>query len=453
MNTELIFLGGTEEIGANSSYYYIDGTGIVIDAGLHPKHRDKRALPLYETIKDKPLDLLIITHAHIDHIGAIPYLLKYHPHVKIWMTEATRSLAEIMLKDTAKILKSEVAEEYSEEMLSLYKPEILEKINMVMEAKKFNYKYDFRGRAGRSKLQISFYPAGHILGAASILIESGGKAMLHTGDINLDSQAVLSAAAPPKHHIDTIITESTNAGAELPDYQSEKMRLAKFINGIVDINGSVLIPVFALGKTQEMLRIIYGLMRKTSIPVLPVYTAGLGFKISKVYDKFCYYPGMKEPGFEISDIPQQRIEYDRLRNGKFFKEPSIVLAASGMLNNHTLSLRLAKHWMKLRNFGIAFTGYQDELSPGYALMNSNEDEYFSLAGKKVKCICRIGKFRFSSHSGVEGLMNYVENVKPLKLYIVHGDTDSCEKLAQKVQDILPASKIFIPGTGKTYDIF
>jgi cleavage and polyadenylation specificity factor subunit 3 len=453
MAINLTFLGGSEEIGASSSYLYLNGTGIFFDAGLHPKKRDKDTFPKIELTEGKPTDILAVTHAHTDHIGAIPYLLKYHPHLKIFMTEATRDLAEIMLKDTAKLLKTEVALEFSSEILSLYKPEILKKIGMVMSGFKYDTPYKFTGRTGEAQISMSFHHSGHILGSASVLVESNGFSLLYTGDIKFSNQQVLKKAILPKRHVDTLIIESTNANnPDLPSWQSEKKRLGKYINEIVNDNGSVLIPCFALGKTQEVLKILQDLMIKGDIPHLPIYTGGLAHKISLYYDKYCYTVPMVHPGFEISDIPQEKIIRSELMKGKYLREPSIVVATSGMVNERTISYELAKRWMRTPNFGIAYVGYQDPDEPGYALLHSIKDKEFKFGKTKQVRKCRVDSFRFSSHASLEELIEFVGEIKPKYLFIVHGEQDSSENLAMMVQERYDDIRIILPEIGKSYGL-
>lgn len=453
MNVELTFLGGVQEIGASSSYLYLNGTGIFFDAGLHPKKRNKDVFPKYEMTESKPTDVLAVTHAHTDHIGGIPYLLKYHPHLKIFMTEATRDISEIMLKDTAKLLKSEVAMEFTNEILSLYKPEVLKKIGMIMTAFKYKNPFEFLGRTGKSDVKISFHHSGHILGSASVLVESSGFSLLHTGDIRFSDQQVLKGAEIPKRHVDALVIESTNANdPDLPSWRSEKKRLARFINNVVNENGSVLIPCFALGKTQEVLKILHNLMIHGDIPHLPIYTGGLANRISLYYDKYCYTVPMVNPGFEISDIPQERILRSELMKGKYLREPSIVVASSGMINEGTISYDLAKRWMRTPNFGIAFVGYQDEDEPGYALLKSKKDKEFKFGKIKIKRSCHLDDFRFSSHASLEGLTGFIGEVKPKHLFIVHGEADSSENLAAMVHDRHKDIRIYLPEIGRSYSI-
>ncbi|MBM2815885.1 MAG: hypothetical protein HW421_2647 [Ignavibacteria bacterium] len=453
MSFEIVFLGGTREIGANSVYICAGGTGIIIDAGLHPEKRNRSAFPDFSIIAEKPTDLLILTHAHTDHIGAIPFALKYFSHLRLFMTYPTRDLIEIMLRDTSKLLKSEITSEFPADALSLYQPETLERINMLAESFDYGQKIEYRGRSGEKQVSITLFPAGHILGSASVLIEYEGKALLHTGDINFEEQYVLPGAAIPQHHLDCLITESTNAAGKLQkDMKKEEKRLTNYINKIVDGNGSILMPAFALGKTQEMLKLLYRLMYKCTIPNLPIYTGGLAKKISRVYDKYCYTVPMLEPGFEISDIPQEKIIYDELYTGKYFKESAILVLPSGMMNRGTLTHRLAYEWFRRKNFGIAIVGYQSPDSPGSVLLNSETGKIFEFGSRKVERRCSLERFRFSSHASFNGIYNYILQTKPKELFIFHGSDESCDALAESVSDSRLPTKIHVAEQGREYRI-
>jgi cleavage and polyadenylation specificity factor subunit 3 len=451
MSAEIIFLGGVEEIGANSCYIYMNGTGIIFDAGLHPRKRNKDLFPKFEYIAEKPADLLVISHAHTDHIGAIPYLLKFQPHLKLLSTQPTIDLASIMLKDTAKILKSEAALELGTDVLSIYQPETIQKIDSIMESIDYYKKLNYCGRAGLKDVDITFYPAGHILGSASVKFESNGYSILQTSDVNFIDQNLIPKADLPKHHLNTLIIECTNAAdMKSADYKMEKKKLAAYINQIANNNGSILIPAFVLGKTQEILKILYDLMRKGSIPHLPIYTKGLSQKISKVYDHYCYAVPMMEPGFEVSDIPQRKLYYHDLNSGLLFKESSIVVVPSGMIVKDTISHRLALKFFKEKNSGIAIVGYQDESTPGWQLQNSQKDIEFLFGNKKIKRVCNVEKFRFTSHALIDDILTYINEVKPNNLFIIHGDKNASENLAAKVSEMLPETTVIIPEIGYSY---
>jgi Cft2 family RNA processing exonuclease len=447
------FLGGVEEVGASSSFVYADGTGLFIDAGLHPNKRDRNTFPHYEIIRDQPADVVVLTHSHTDHIGGLPYALKYFPHLRVMATRAARDIAGFMLRDTVKLLRSEAINQFDEEALSLYTEKTLAKINLIIEGYKYKQPFEFLGRNGLHDIKITLFPSGHILGSASVMIECGGKRILHTGDVNFRDQAMLPGADLPSGHFDALAIEATNAGEDnLPLYENEKKRLGSFINLVADKNGSVLIPAFALGKTQELLKIVYSLMQRGSIPHLPIYTAGLGSRLSKVYDKYCYQVPMKQPGFEVSDIPQLPIQRDHFYRGKYFKEPSIVIVSNGMLHRNTISYKLARRWFERSNFGIAIVGFQQEDTPGWQALQSERYKEFKFDGRKTVRKCSLEQFRFTSHARLEDSLEYIEQARPKLLFIVHGDTAASEKLAEKAMEISPASRVIIPEIGREYDI-
>lgn len=445
------FLGGVEEIGANSSYINAAGTGIIIDAGLHPKSRDRGAFPAYELLESENVDYLLLTHAHSDHIGALPYAVKLFPHIRVAATRPTCDLTDIMIRDTARLLKSNIGEYFSTEVLSYYKKDILDKIPLILRGVKFTRKVNITGKYGDEKVTAKFYPSGHIIGAAGILIESGGKALFHSGDVNFTDQALIPAARFPKHHLDGLIIESTNIGDDPPPpFGQEKKALARYLNKITDNGGSVLIPCFSLGKTQEILKIIYDLMRSGKISKTPIYLGGLGSRINKVYDKYNYTVPRVEPGFKMSETGYMKIERRQLMKYDFFKEPSIVISTNGMMQKGTISHELAWEWFKRKKFGVAIVGWQDESSPGYALQRSEPDKEFEFTGKKAKRICGVEHFRFSLHSAQEGIMNFIAQVKPKKIFIVHGDADASQKLFEDIYLNFPQCTPIIPVQGNDY---
>ncbi len=454
MSNFVTFLGGVEEIGANSCFLNLDGTGIIIDAGLHPRMRKERTFPIVYPIQNEETDYALLTHAHTDHIGGLPYLLKQFPHLKLVSTRATRDILEVMLQNTGKLLRLNPPEDILISDLEYYKPRNIDEIASMVEAVVYNTPFELLGRRGNTPVLTSLLNAGHILGSAGILLNINGKNIFHTGDVQFRNQALLSKAVFPKHHLDYLICECTNGRTddETPDYKQESQRLATFINDITNNNGSVLIPSFALGKTQEILTVLYQLMRKSAIPALPIYSGGISKKLSNIYDRYCYDGGRVDKGFEVADIPQIPIDHEELMTGAYFKSPAIVVASSGMMNAGTTSYKLATKWMQRPNFGIAFIGYQDDETPGYALLHSEIRKNFQFAGQKLLRKCHIGKFRFSAHAKRSDILDFILNASPKQLYLVHGDEDACSSLALTVMEHLPQTKVIIPILGKRYQL-
>lgn len=445
MSKEIIFFADNDTIGANSIYLYLDGTGIILDSGMHPKKKDNSIFPKYEILKDDPVDLLLLSHAHNDHLGALPFLVKQFGHLKVFATDATRDLSSIILKDTAKILKRSLLHEFTDDMLTLFKPENLELIDKLITGQKYNQIYTLNTRTGKYPISYQFYDSGHILGSAGIEIKAEGKTIFYTSDVRFSNQTVIKGADFPKQHVDTLIIEATNASVEnLPDFSSESKRLAEYINSIINLNGSVLIPVFSLGKYQEILNIINNLKISCKIPNLKIYTSGLGQKINRLYDIYNYTTRRVKPGFEFTDIPLEIIKYEDALTGKYFREPSIVIVPSGMMMESTLSFNLAKKWVKHKNFGIAFVGFLDEDSPAFFLANSELEKEFIFGSKMSQRHCFVEKFRFSSHASRDEILSYIIEVKPQKLFITHGSYESIENLYSIVKEQLPQTKIVIP---------
>lgn len=451
MTAELLMLGGAEEIGANCTYLDIDGTGILVDAGLHPKYRDGRAFPAVDFLQDRPTDALIITHAHTDHLAGLPYVMRRMPHLRPIMSHATRDLSHIMLHNSARLLRTDVSQWFSEESLEFYNRETIEMLRRAFEAVPYGESFALRGYTGGSDVNTTLHWAGHILGSAGVEFECKGLRILHTGDIQFDHQTVISKGRLPRKHVDVLICEATNCLRDEPNnIAADAKRLASYINMVTSRNGSVLIPSFALGKTQEILALIYSLMRKGTIPHLPIWTGGMGVRINKIYDQYCYTEPMRVPGFEISDIPQHRLNFETLFNDAYMKTPSIVIAPSGMMSRGTMSFALANRWMQKPSFGVAFIGFQDEDSPGYELLHSLPNIPFEFAGRKVKRTCAVERFRFSAHASLHGIIDFIMDVRPTMLAIIHGEQDACDMLALCIRERLPGTRVIIPRAGVPY---
>ena len=448
-----MMLGGAEEIGANCTYISIEGTGIFIDAGLHPRDRSVAAFPAVDLLEHRPTDVAFITHAHTDHIGALPYVMRRFPHLRAIMTHATRDISHIMLPNGARLLRNEITSDIPREHLEFYDRTAIDQLRHAFEALPYREPLEFRGYSGRSSVRASFHWAGHILGSAGVLLESGGFSILHTGDTMFDHQTVIPRAQLPRHHVDVLVMESTNGATEhTPSRREERKRLARYINMITERNGSVLFPCFALGKMQEMVVMLSSMMRGGEIPYMPLHTGGMGTRISKVYDAFCYSDPMMSPGLEISDTAQEPIIRDEIHRGPYLKTPSLVLASSGMLNAGTLSYNLAQLWMARPNFGIAFIGYQHPTTPGYALSMSERKQPFDLAGRRVSRSCEVERFRFSAHASRESLIEFATDVRPSTLVLMHGEPEACDSLALDLRERMPGMRICIPRLGVPYQL-
>jgi Cft2 family RNA processing exonuclease len=450
---EIVVLGGAEEIGANSTFISFGDCSVIIDAGSHPRNRDKTFAPDFTVIDDEIVSAFILTHAHTDHIGALPILAHQFPTAKIYSTEPTRDVTEIMLRNSSKLLHYGNTPLLVESFLERYKKQELDILFQLMHIRKVGETIPIHSALGTSEVQAKFYDAGHIMGAAGVLLQSNEQSVFHTGDFLSENQYVMGAASFPNHHVDVLITECTNGSDATPtSRKQQEVDLANFINSVTNENGSVLIPTFSLGKMQEMLRLISILMQRNSIPTIPIVTGGMGRKICQLYDRYCYTGTRVNPGFEMADIPQERLPNKELLKGRFFKTPSIVLTTSGMLHSGTPSFKLALEWMKRPNFGIAIVGYQDPTCEGFALEQSVMGEEFMFGTMKATRNCKLEKFRFSAHATKEQIVNLVHQQHPKNVLLVHGEYESCSEVALTLVKTGYEGNIIIPTQGQRYNL-
>ncbi len=447
-------IGGEKEIGANCYYLNVNGTGIILEAGLHPEKKGIESLPDFEILKNFDTDYALISHSHIDHIGALPYLIQKYPHIKIYTTPQTRDIAEVMLHNSLFLSQKEILDTdplpyYPREQIDL----LIETFNII----KVKESIELEGYHHKSikPIEISVFDAGHILGSAGFLLKTANHKIFFTGDTCASKQTIMAGADYPNENIDILILECTTATNETTITRKEEIkRFIKAINKIVDNGGSILIPVFALGKLQEMLALLNTLMKKGSIPELDVYTGGLGTEISSIYDLHRYTSKRTNNKIILKNIPQSQLNQENLLSDKYFKVPSIVLASSGMVFENTVSYLLAQRWLKYKNFAIFFVGYLDPKSPGYRILNSNKNDVIKLTAstEEIKIMCDVDYFRFSTHSNREELINLVKILKPKTLILVHGEPEGMKWIQTKVQEKITDIKIIIPELGKEHQI-
>ncbi len=443
-------VGGAQEIGANCYYLNLNDTGIILDCGMHPQKIGLESLPDFDLLNNLPLDYVFISHAHQDHLSSLPFLIKRFPYLKIITTPQTRALAELTLHNSVSILKEQVADDSFE----VFTHDEVDLLIKMIDYKAYNEKFQIKGYRNNGKTEVEFYDAGHILGSAGILIRHGvsKKNYYYTGDINLASQPMIKGADLPKSKIDVLILETTYGATESSDisgWSIQAERLASSINKIFNDGGSVLIPVFSLGKTQEILKTLWNLIQNGKIANADIYTGGLGTKINRVYDYNRYVVNMNDPEFELSSIPQKNL-YEVEDPNDFFRSPCIVLASSGMMIKGTVSYNLAKRWIKQKKSAIFTVGYMEESTPGYKIANSTKGEKikFSESGNEEEIKCTIKKFRFTAHSKREDLLEIVKRLRPENIILVHGDTDAIDWIGSSILKQFKEIKVYKAEVGR-----
>ncbi len=449
MNLTFLPLGGANEIGASCFYLNIDGTGIVLDCGMHPQKKGLDALPNFNLIKNKDIDFLLISHAHQDHLSALPFFIKLFPYVRVITTPQTRAIAELTLHNSVSILKQQLSDE---ELAKVFSHDEIDLLIQSVEYQSYNKPFVVNGYKHFSSNDITaeFFDAGHILGSSSILIKYKNEKIFYTGDFNLDNQSLIKGASLPSEKIDILITETTYGSTDstlLNDWKTESERLAVSVNEILNIGGSILIPVFSLGKMQEILTTLWRLMLKRKLTQTDIYTGGIGNKINRAYDYNRYVVNMIDPEFEINSIPTKNI-YKIKSAEDFFKQSCIVLASSGMMIEGTASYSLAKRWINQNNSAIFTVGYMEENTPGYIFSKAVKGEKIILNDSVSEVKCTIKNFKFSAHSKREGILKLVERTNPKNVILVHGDPPAIDWVGNSILKTNRKIKVYSAEIGK-----
>jgi Cft2 family RNA processing exonuclease len=435
-------LGAARGIGASCFQVLIGPYEIVLDCGTRPKGYDP--LPALDYLKNP--DLLLISHAHQDHIGAVPVFQSRFPGVRMICTPGTREIAHIMLTDCLKV------QQRSEDSPELFDENDLNRTLFRLETQPIGM--DFEPLPG---LKVRFINAGHILGAACIYLRFGERSLLYTGDYNTTSSRTtegLKLADLPS--CEMLITESTYGADTHPARRTQETALMKAIAEVVQNRGNVLIPAFALGRAQEILLAIRtsALFNKLKIPV---YVDGLVRAVTDTFrDNIQLLPGsvqnfakQEEPFFSETSTPPIIPISSPKERPLAIASPSVVVASSGMLTGGP-SVYYATTLLERENAAIFISGYTDEESPGRLLQNLHTGDEIELDGKKITVRARIERFSLSAHADKIGLTQVINKVNPKHLILIHGSNDTLHELA-KTGDLRSKHYIHIPEVGQSIE--
>jgi Cft2 family RNA processing exonuclease len=442
-------------IGANSYLLETRDARVVLDAGMHPKHEGAEALPHYEFLDSGSVDSVIVSHAHLDHVGTLPVLLEDHPEAKVFMTPETAELASAMLHNSVNVMQAKRIEHGIAEY-PLFDHQELDRITATFESRGLERPFDL-DRDGT--LRATFHDAGHILGSVGVTIEGAGKRVMYTGDVNFEHSTLQKGALFPDQHADALILETTrgaHARAAGYDRTSEENAFAEAISRVLARKGSVLIPVFAMGKTQEVLAMLHRFKREGLVPDhAPVYIGGLSTKMTHVYDRYSEVSRRHLPGFRF--LKDMEIEgSDRKRKGPIpFGTGCIYALSSGMMSENTVSNIFARQGLlENKRNGLFFVGYADPETPGGRIRNARPGEIVRLddshEGLPLHCETRV--FDFSGHSTRDAIADYAVKLRPSKIFLVHGDDDAVAWFRHELNQRLPESRIIVPLPGEEHTI-
>lgn len=440
------------EIGGNSYALNLKGETLLLDAGMHPKEEGADALPRYQNISFDSVDGIVVSHSHLDHIGTLPVAQRDQPSAPVYLTPGTAALGENLLHNSVNVMSSQATELGIKEYPLFHHREIeyLQERWMPRE-----YERPFHLNLGDiDSASITFFDAGHIMGSAGVLIEKEDKTVFYTGDVHFKDHTLIKGARfPDLDEPDLLIMETTRGADERPtDYTraDEEERLAQCINNALDAGGSALIPVFAIGKTQEVLTMLDNFKNEGRIPEhTPIYIGGLSTKMTVAYDKFSRSTRRSRPGFEIlRDMDVVTGKRSRKRTPIEYKPGAIFCLSSGMMSEKTVSNVFARGFLPNEKNSLLFVGYSASDTPGGVIRASNSGDLVRLDGThKVPLNCEVHEFDFSGHARREELLDFAIKARPKKILLVHGDPPAAAWFETRLKKQLPDTEVIIPQPG------
>ena len=435
-------LGTGEGIGANCHLLEIGPFRIVVDAGLNPREVGTPSLPRLDKIGREP-DAVILTHCHLDHLGAIPLLSRAFPDAPILMSLPSSMLAARMLHNSVSVMQRQREELGLAEMPLYSHGEVDRLFEKVVPLK---YALPRFLDKGNESLEITLHQAGHIAGAASVELKWGNERILHTGDILFDAQRHLGGAKPPAGPFSVLITETTRGRSSRPDGASrdgETMRFLECVEKTIARGGSVLIPVFALGRAQEMLCILHE--SRSLLPRVPIYSAGLGLDLAEKFDEITRKTGLiRFRSAVLKDLRVQTLERD-LRPGHSPRQ-GIYLLSSGMMTESTPSYLAAATLLHDPKCTVCLVGYCDPDTPGGVLMHTEKGApfLFEKLDYSTPLEASVERFDLSGHADREELLSYAEKSAPAKVLLVHGEPEARAWFRERLTNSLPAAEVVVP---------
>ena len=450
---EITPLGAGQEVGRSCVLLKFRGKQIMFDCGIHPAFTGVASLPFFDHIPDmSEIDLCLVTHFHLDHSGAVPYLIgRTDFKGRIFMTHPTKPICKLLWQDFSRVSRI-AAEDH------IYSRADIDQAMSVIERSTFHETVTLP-----CGISFTAYRAGHVLGAAMYVIEIAGIRVLYTGDFSCELDRHLPAAEIVPAPIHALIVESTYGVQAHEPREERERRFTQSVHDVVKQGGKCLLPVFALGRAQELLLLLEEYWEKNpDIQKVPIFyctpMANKCLRIFETYTALC------------SDRVQEEANNCRntWRSMKYVKnladsggpewdnkvmppgQPCVVLAAPGMLQSGT-SRELFEHWCSDRRNGIVLTGY----SVGGTLANDlqSDPEVITLPdGRRLPLKCTTRFISFSAHSDYGQTREFIAATRTPHVILVHGEQNLMRRLRDRLAVEFPHISCSNPQNTQTVEL-
>lgn len=442
------------EIGANSIFVQIGPFNILVDAGLHPKKLGYDALPDFEPIEEIDLDLIVLTHCHLDHLGSLPVVTAHNPTTPVITSAPNDHLAPRMLRNSINVMKRQ-REEHGIREYPLFLHRDVAQFSKQITVQRFE-----RGEIymkGKEQIEVILHPAGHVAGAAAVEFVYKHRRIVFSGDVLFDAQRTLPGAHLPRGPIDTLILETTRGASGRESGRSRASEVDRFIDTVRDIlerGGSCLIPVFALGRMQEVFKILYEARNFDRIPKTPIFAAGLGMDLCNHFDKIRRRTRLID--FDISMLEKMRVKppEPKMRPGRDLHKKGIYLVSSGMMVEHTPSYNVAASLLPHPANGLCFVGYCDPDTPGGQLLASRNEEsfFFNTLDFNAPLRASIDQFDLSGHADRGELVEYAVESEARSIVLTHGEEDARDWFRETLARQMVGTEILDPTPLVSYEV-
>lgn len=435
---EVTFLGATRTVTGSKYLLNIASKKILIDCGLYQGYKELRLRNWNKLPVDAhSIDAVILTHAHIDHTGYLPLLIKNGFKGKVYCTYGTKDLCSILLPDSGYLQEEDAnrANRYGyskhKPALPLYTQQDGQLALKQFHPLPFNKPYELF-----NNISFEFFQAGHIIGSSMVKLTYQNKSILFTGDLGrphhpiMHSPAIITAT-------DYLVLESTY-GDRLHDYSNPLDQIAETIQNTITKGGSIIIPAFAVGRTQDILYYLYLLKNSQRIPDLPIFLDSP--MAQDVSDLLAHYSDehrfSKTMSREICKIAKYVKTADESKAIDQQASPCIIISASGMAEGGRI-LHHLKFFLRDARNTILLTGYQDPGTRGDRLLRGETE--IKIHGEMIPVKAKVvAMTNLSAHADYQEILEWLKHfkAKPKKVFITHGNEVSATSLKNKIENEL-----------------
>ncbi|KAG6936356.1 cleavage and polyadenylation specific factor 3-like [Chelydra serpentina] len=439
-------LGAGQDVGRSCILVSIAGKNVMLDCGMHMGYNDDRRFPDFSYITQNGrltdfLDCVIISHFHLDHCGALPYFSEMVGYDgPIYMTHPTKAICPILLEDYRKITVDKKGETnfFTSQMIKdCMKKVVAVHLHQTVQVD--------------DELEIKAYYAGHVLGAAMFQIKVGSESVVYTGDYNMTPDRHLGAAWIDKCRPDLLISESTYATTIRDSKRCRERDFLKKVHESVERGGKVLIPVFALGRAQELCILLETFWERMNLKAPIYFSMGLTEKANHYYKLFITWTNQK---IRKTFVQRNMFEFKHIKAfDRAFADnpgPMVVFATPGMLHAGQ-SLQIFRKWAGNEKNMVIMPGYCVQGTVGHKILSGQRK--LEMEGRQILEVkMQVEYMSFSAHADAKGIMQLIRQAEPRSVLLVHGEAKKMEFLKQKIEQEFHVN-CYMPANGETITLF